>query len=228
MDRLEMYSPSMSSKKKNETRRPVACYTPAQLAVLAQIEADVATQLAVKPRRLAHSMSVASTAESMALMYGVDPFLARVAGLLHDWDKVVPDEELVSRARALELDFEGADLEDVKPLLHACVAACELPALYPDLPEEVWHAISVHTTAGYRMSPLDKVLFVADGIEPLRPSSPGIEATRALVGRAPLDDVFWNSFVGGIIYVLEGSRHLYEGTIRIYNALAAERSGSAR
>lgn len=219
---------SGKKQSKDAKRRPVACYTPAQLSYLAQVEADVAVQLASRPKRLAHSLSVASTAESMALMYGVDPFLARVAGLLHDWDKVVPDDELIERARELELDFGGADYAEVKPLLHGCVAARELPSRYPELPDEVWHAISVHTTAGFEMSPLDKVLFVADGVEPLRSPSKGIEETRALVGRAPLDDVFWNSFVGGIVYVLQGGRHLFEGTIRIYNALAAERSSAGR
>ncbi len=215
----------MTSKKiKPRKTRDGACFTPAQLAYIAQVEADVAVQLSSKPKRLAHSLSVATTAESLALMYGVDPFLAHVAGLLHDWDKVLPDEELIERARSLELDFEGADYADVKPLLHGCVAARELPELYPELPDEVWHAISVHTTGGYTMGGLDKVLFVADGIEPLRPASKGIDETRGLVGRVSLDDLFWNSFVGGIVYVLKGGRHLYEGTIRIYNALAAERS----
>jgi HD superfamily phosphohydrolase YqeK len=62
----------------------------------------------------------------------VDPFLARVAGILHDWDKVVPDDELVRRARELGIDF-GVDLDLVRPLLHGVVAARELPALYPEL-----------------------------------------------------------------------------------------------
>ncbi len=216
--------PSKKNKDQGGMTRSAACFTPSQLTFIAQVEADVAVQLSSKPKRLAHSLSVATTAESLALMYGADPFLARVAGLLHDWDKVVPDDELIARARALELDFEGADYADVKPLLHGCVAARDLPELYPELPDEVWHAISVHTIGGYEMGPLDKVLFVADGIEPLRPASKGIEETRSLVGRVSLDDLFWNSFVGGIVYVLKGGRHLYEGTIRIYNALAAKRS----
>lgn len=210
--------------QKSEKRMQQACYTPSQLAYIAEVEAKLAIQLSPKPKRLAHSLSVATTAESLALMYGVDPFLARVAGLLHDWDKVVPDEELMERARALKLDFGGADLSDVKPLLHGVVASRELPALFPELPDEVFHAIEVHTTAAASMSPLDKVIFVADGIEPLRPSSKGIEETRSLVGRVTLDDLFWNSFVGGIVYVLKGGRYLHVGTIEIYNALAAERS----
>ena len=198
-------------------------YTASQLAVLERIEAAVRAQLAPKPKRLAHSLSVAECAEAMAQTYGVDPFLARAAGLLHDWDKVVPHKELVDRASSYGIDM-GVDLGLVEPLLHGIVAARELPRLFPELPREVWRAIEVHTTAAATMSDLDMVLFVADGIEPLRPASPGIEETRLLVGVAPLADVFWNSFVGGIVYVLEGGRYLYPGTIAVYNQLAAART----
>lgn len=197
-------------------------YSPKQQALLDKIEAAARAQLAPKPKRLAHSLSVAKTCEELALAYDVDPFCARAAGLLHDWDKVVPNEELVSRARALGIDM-GVDLHLVEPLLHGIVAARELPALFPELPGEVWRAIEVHTTAATEMSPLDQALFVADGIEPLRPASPGIEAVRALAGRVSLEEVFWASFVGGITYVLEGGRYLYPGTIDTYNSLAAAR-----
>lgn len=203
-----------------------ASYTASERALLARIEADLSERLAPKPRRLAHSLSVARTAEELALTYDVSPFLARAAGLLHDWDKVVPDEELVLRGRAAQLDL-GVDPDLIRPLLHGILAARELPERYPELPREVWHAIAVHTTAAAEMSPLDEVLFVADGIEPLRPSSAGIEATRRLVGTAPLDDVFWSAFVGGIVYVLEGGRYLYPGTVDVYNSLAARRAASS-
>ena len=69
------------------------------------------------------------------------------------------------------------------------------------------------------MSDLDMVLFVADGIEPLRKPYPGIDNIRGLVGAAPLDEVFWASFAGGIVYVIETRRYLYPGTVDIYNAL---------
>ena len=78
------------------------------------------------------------------------------------------------------------------------------------------------------MSPLDQALFVADGIEPLRPATPGIQMVRELVGKAPLGEVFWTSFVGGITYVLEGGRYLYPGTIDTYNSLAAARRNASR
>lgn len=208
------------------TSRQHVAYTAEQEALLARIERAVRAQLAPKPKRLAHSLSVADCAEDLAVTYGVDPFLARAAGLLHDWDKVLPKDELLARARGLGIDM-GVDLRLVEPLLHGIVAARELPALFPELPREVWRAIEVHTTAAAEMSPLDMVVFVADGIEPLRPSSPGIEEVRSLVGKAALADVFWSSFVGGIAYVLRGGRYLYPGTIEVYNSLAAARSRAA-
>lgn len=191
--------------------------------LLARIESDLAAQLSSKPRRLAHSRSVADTAEQLALAYGVDPFLARCAGLLHDWEKAASGAEQEARARELGIDM-GVDLSLVRPLLHGIIAARTLPARYPELPDEVWHAIETHTVAAADMGPLDEVLFVSDGIEPLRPPSPGIERVRSLVGEAALDDLFWESFVGGVVYVVEGGRYLYPGTVDVYNALAARRA----
>ena len=201
-------------------------YSAEQRELISRLESDLKAQLAHKQHRLAHSLSVASCAEGLALLYGVDPFEARLAGTLHDWEKALSGEKIVARSRELGIDM-GVDLDLVAPLLHGIVAARELPSRYPEVPPEVWHAVEVHTTAAPQMSPLDMVLFVADGIEPLRPKTPGIEESRSLVGKVTLSDLFWESFVGGIIYVLKGSRYLWPGTIDTYNKLAAARMGDA-
>lgn len=220
----------MGGRKKEARSRLGAadpCYTDGQRALLERLEVDLSQRLAAKPGRLAHSLSVARTAERLALAYGVDPFLARAAGTLHDWEKAASTSEQLARAREIGIDL-GVEPELVSPLLHGIIAAHDLPARYPELPSAVWHAIAVHTTAAAEMGPLDEVLFVADGIEPLRPGTPGIERCRSLVGRASLDDLFWESFVGGITYVLEGGRYLYPGTIDVYNALAARRAAKEK
>ena len=214
-------------KQQGKPSKRDVIYEPWQQLTLTRIEADTRSQLASKPRRLAHTFSVAKTAEKLALIYGVDPYLARLAGLLHDWYKVLPRDELVRSARRLGIDL-GVPLERVEPLLHGMVAARELPQRYPHLPSEVWHAIACHTSAAEDMGPLDMVLFVADGIEPLRRESDGIRKTRELVGKVSLEDVFWNAFVGGIVYVLEGGRYLLPRTIDIYNSLARTRARSRR
>lgn len=199
-----------------------AHYSEGQLAEIDRLEADLAVQLAAKPKRLAHSLSVSRECERLALIYDVEPYPARVAGILHDWDKALDNDELVAMARERGVDL-GVPLERVKPLLHGIVAAIDLPARYPELPGEVFRAISRHTTGAADPSPLDMVLFVADGIEPLRPDTPGIRATRELVGKVTLEDLYYESFVGGLVYVLEGGRYLYPGALDIYNELAQER-----
>jgi len=201
-------------------------YDSDQLATIERLERDLRRQLSKKPGRLAHSLSVADTAEGLAVTYGVDPYLARISGILHDWCKALSREDVVKRATELGIDL-GVDPWLVQPLLHGIVAAEELPEIYPDLPPEVFRAIRLHTTGAIDMTPLDMVVFVADGIEPLRPSSEGIERVRLLVGAAPLADLYWESLVGGIVYVIEGGRYLYPGTIEIYNALALRRGGDA-
>lgn len=219
----------MAGKRKSrpwEVPGKKATFEQWQVVSIKHIKNDVKQRLRSKPRRLAHSISVARTAERMATLYGVDPYLATVAGLLHDWDKIVPSEELIVRAERFGIDL-GVPLERVEPLLHGIVAARELPERYPQLPLDVWHAISCHTSASEDMGPLDMIIFVADGIEPLRRSSEGIEKTRKLVGKASLDDVFWNAFVGGIVYVLDTERYLYPRTIDVYNTIARRRASRA-
>lgn len=196
---------------------------------LRRLEADLRSRMAeAKPRRYEHSLSVACCAEAMAVAYGEDPFLARAAGILHDWDKVVPDGELLARAARLGIDL-GVDATLVLPLLHGLTAARELPALYPELPPEVFRAIGLHTLGSADMTALDMIVFVADGIEPLRPATPGIQATRDMVAaRAPLDEVYWNAFAGGVEYVVRTRRYLYPGTIEVYNALALAHARKGR
>jgi putative nucleotidyltransferase with HDIG domain len=67
-------------------------------------------------RRYEHSLSVAETAERMALAYGVNPFEARVAGVLHDWDKVLSTHEQIDKAQRLGIDL-GVDYQLVAGLL---------------------------------------------------------------------------------------------------------------
>lgn len=227
-DGLDAESSSSDSQARDawKPREGEANFSPEQRAQIERIQADVSQQLASKPKRLAHSISVAREATHLALVYGVDPYLACVSGLLHDWSKVLPHEQLVKRAQELGIQM-GVDLHMVEPLLHGKVAALELPQRYPHLDPAVFQAIDRHTTGAATMSGLDEVVFVADGIEPLRPASAGIEATRSLVGQVSLDELYFQSFAGGVEYVIRTRRYLYPGTISIYNDLVLARSKQA-
>lgn len=190
----------------------------AQQAQVAQLEADLSEHMASKPRRLAHSLSVGHTAEALAQLYGADPYKARVAGILHDWEKVQPDDKLAEEASEAQIDF-GVDLHKVKPLIHGVLAARRLPDRYPWLDQETLDAIACHTTGAKDPSPLSQVLFVADGIEPLRGSKGPLDAQRCLVGKASLTELYLTSFCDGMVYVIATRRYLWPGAVDIYNAL---------
>ena len=201
-----------------------ASYGKKKRAYLDMLEADLKERMAeAKPARYAHSLNVARTCEQMALAYGVDPFLARAAGILHDWDKVLSAEEQVAWAHELGIDL-GVDALLVQPLLHGMTAAAALPKRYPDLPDSVWQAISRHTIGAVDMTDLDMVVFVADGIEPRRRAEPATVHVRELVEQgAPLKEVFWSSFSSGVAYVIQTERYLFPGTLDIYNELVLAR-----
>lgn len=198
-------------------------YGEGQLASIEGYENAARVQLAPKPKRLAHSLSVGLTAERLAAIYGVEPYLARVAGILHDWEKVLPDRESIARASGLGIEL-GVELALVEPLLHGMIAARELPERFPELPDDVWQAIDRHTLGNAHMSPLDMVVFVADGIEPLRKPADAIKRQRKLVGKASLSDLYWECFSDGVSYVIETRRYLYPGTLSIYNDIVLERA----
>ena len=199
-------------------------YDKTALVLIERLEGDLRAHMAeAKPGRYKHSLSVAATAEQMALAYGVDPLQARLAGILHDWDKVLGPDEQVELARELGIDL-GVPLPLVQPLLHGMTAARHLRTRYEDLPDEVWQAIDRHTIGHAQMSPLDMVVFVADGIEPRRRDVAAIRETREMVDRRePLQEVFWTSFSRGVSYVIDTERYLYPGTLDIYNELVLRR-----
>lgn len=194
-----------------------------QEQVLTHIQDMLETRMkAVKPKRFEHSLGVATTARHLAEVYGVDEFLATAAGLLHDWDKVLSDDELLARAAQYRVPIAGSPAAAVG-LLHGPVAAVELPQIFPELPSEVWQAVARHTVGAADMTPLDMVVFVADAIEPHRFGSYADEL-RALVGKATLEELFFQTFAQGLVYVISGGRYLYPTACDIYNAYAAKRA----
>lgn len=194
--------------------------TAEEQARLASIrEALRAHMEAVLPRRFEHSLRVSDTALELARTYGVDEFEAAAAGLIHDWDKILPAEELIARAAQLHLPIAGSPTLAVG-VLHGPVAAAELPERFPDLPPAVFQAVARHTVAAEDMSPLDMVVFTADAIEPGRRGD-HVVALRELVGKTDLQNLFFQCFSQGLTYVISTGCYLYPTAGAVYNCYAS-------
>lgn len=195
-----------------------------ELALLGRIKEDAQEHLAARMPRYEHSLGVARVAEGMACLYGQDPFLAAAAGVLHDWEKAENVAANIAYARELGIAFD-VDLELVGPLLHGIVAAQVLPKRYPELDGRVWQAIARHTTGAADASDLDKIVYIADMIEPHRKSAAPIVALREGVGARSLDELYLEAVASTCAFVLQTKRYLYPGSVDIYNTFVARRNG---
>src|SRR5574340_1043908 len=168
-----------------------------------------------------HSERVATTAASLAETYGVDPDAARLAGLLHDWDREIPAEALVARAHELGIDVTEVDAA-VPYLLHGPVAEADVREALPETPEDVLTAIGAHTFGVSEMSALSMVVYIADTIEPAR-SHGGVEDIRASVGRSTLEDLFAETYAMSIHHLLDKRRRIHPQTLATWNTIAGSR-----
>ncbi len=187
-------------------------------AYLARMRDMLDVRMAADTHRRNHTLGVARTAARLAEVYGVDPFLAEAAGLVHDWDKVLEPSELLARAAQYGVRVAGSPA-NARAVLHGPVAAVELPQLFGELPDSVFQAVARHTTAAPDMSDLDMVVFVADAIEPMRRGDYA-DALRAEVGEVPLARLFFDCFSQGLTYVISTGRYLYPTALDIYNTYA--------
>ncbi len=175
----------------------------------------------VGAKRLAHSINVAKVARRLAKAYGADPDKARIAGILHDWDKGLSNEEVRDRALELGVQVDPMVITDMPWLLHGPTAAAALAREYPHLGADVFQAISRHTSGAADMSPLDCIIYIADIIEPNRTfgDMEGIERLRSLVGEVPLEELYFHAFKYTLEFLISTDRVLYPATIETWNIL---------
>lgn len=181
-----------------------------------EIRAEEIIRAKLSQNRYRHSMQVASVARDMARIFGLNEDKAYLAGILHDYAKGIPGHELLALAKQnnlLEDDVEARSPD----LLHAPVGAFLLARDEGLLDDEILDAIRYHTLGRVGMTDLEKVLFLADMIEPGR-DFPGIERLRCLV-RRDLDQGMIQAIDSTLRYCMEQGRLIHPRTVLVRNYL---------
>jgi len=189
------------------------------MAPVAYEDAERAVKARLGESAAAHSLRTAETAASLARTYGVDEDKARLGGLLHDWDRERKKRDLVGLARELGVEVTEAD-EAAPKLLHARTGAVGAARALPGLPDDVVQAISRHTVGAADMTDLDKVVYLADMMEPAR-DFPGVTELRAAAGVLTLDKLFALGYQQSICHLVTARKRLHPDTVAVWNAIVA-------
>ncbi len=132
--------------------------------------------------RYQHTLGVMYTAACLAMRYEADLYQAMLAGLLHDCAKCIPGNEQISLCKKNFIVIREVERENPS-LLHAKLGAFLARTKYGIEDTAVLHAIEVHTTGSPGMNLLDKIIFIADYIEPNREKAENLREVRALAFR---------------------------------------------
>ena len=130
-------------------------------------------------KRFQHTIGVSYTAAALAMRYGEIIENAQVAGILHDCAKCLTDTKIVSMCEKHSIDI--SDSERQSPyLLHGKLGAFLAREKYGVKDENILNAIRYHTTGRPDMSLLEKIVFIADYIEPQRKTAVHLDEIRRI------------------------------------------------
>lgn len=165
----------------------------------------------ISDERYVHSLNTADEAEALAQLYGADVKKARIAGLLHD----------VGKGHAADATRLGVMLDDVEAqnpeLAHGRIGAAMVQADLGIDDPEILSAITSHTTGKACMSTLDKVIYLADIIEPGRTFT-GVEPIRSLV-RVDIDTAMLCALDEVMAFVRKRGLTLHPKSVEAYQYL---------
>ncbi len=133
----------------------------------------------IDKERLQHTHGVMYTAACMAMVYGYDLEGAQIAGLLHDCAKCIDDEKKIKLCKKHDISLTEYELEHPF-IIHAKLGAWIAKEKYHIDHEDILNAIRYHTTGREAMSDLEKIIFIADYIEPGRNKANRLDAIRKM------------------------------------------------
>lgn len=153
--------------------------------------------------RYEHTMGVMYTAACLAMAHEADIQKAMLAGLLHDCAKCLPFDESVDLCQQNHVMVSEVEYANPR-LIHSKAGAVLAEIKYDVHDPAVLHAIKVHTTGAPNMTTLDKIIFIADYIEPKRDRAPELDYVRKLAFESL--DVCLAKILYDTIHFLKGKR----------------------
>ncbi len=182
----------------------------------------------MSPYRYAHTLSVANECKNLAMLFGIDGEDLITAAYLHDITKEMSIEEQISLCKEYD-SYPDDDYLRSPKTLHSYSAVFLIKKDFPEYAKEsVLLSVKNHTTGREDMSLNEKLLYLADYIEPTRKFEDCqtlrkyfYEPTDDICRR--LDDTIFISLKMTISSLLENNEYVHLDTLKAYNRFSKTR-----
>lgn len=173
----------------------------------------------LKENRFMHTLGVVSTSKKLANLYNVDEKRAELAGLLHDISKNTSKEEMLEIIERNNIQLTLSE-KKTPELWHSIVGPIQAREKFNINDEEILGAIRWHTTGKEDMTSLEKIVYIADMIEPSR-TFDGVNEIREEVLK-DLNKGVLKGMNHTISFLLSKNGMIDENTIKARNYLLNE------
>lgn len=164
-------------------------------------------------KRFQHCVRVSETSRQLARLNNYDEEKAALAGFVHDYAKQIPVEEYIKVIK--EQDFDPDLLNWNRAIWHGIVGTYFIERDLKIRDPEILTAVNRHTTGDIKMTTLDKIVYMADYIEPGRDFS-GVDEARKIT-LADLDKGVGYQLAHTLEFLIEQRNRIYPRTLASYN-----------
>ncbi|WP_010303455.1 bis(5'-nucleosyl)-tetraphosphatase (symmetrical) YqeK [Kurthia senegalensis] len=182
---------------------------------------------AMKPRmpekRYIHTIGVTDTAMTLAEKFGQDVQKAEVAAILHDSCKYADKDWM--KQTIIEQKMDPTLLAYHHELWHGPVGAYVAETEFGITDLDMLNAIRFHTTGRIGMSDLEKVVYIADMIEPNR-KFPGVDELREAAKSMSLEDLMITCLSHSIQFLMSKHQPVFPDSFNCYNDLLLKKKGN--
>ena len=174
-------------------------------------------------KRYIHTIGVTDTAMALAEKFGQDPKKAEVAAILHDSCKYADRDWM--KQTIIEQQMDPTLLQYHHELWHGPVGAYVAQTEFGVTDADMLNAIRFHTTGRAGMSDLEKIVYIADMIEPNR-KFPDVDTLRAAAQEMILDDLMITCLSHSIQFLMSKHQPVFPDSFNCYNDLLLKQKGT--
>lgn len=167
---------------------------------------------------LGHSLRVEKLAVELASKNNINIEQASIAALLHDFARIFKPSKLIRLAK--EFNVEITDADNKQPyLLHGLVGS-KIACKRFGVTEDVASAIEAHTYGRYNMTILDKIVYLADSLEPGRKNGQ-LDGMRKLAFEN-IDKAFYQVYAFALMNIIKKNKVIHPTTVKVWNQIVSK------